>query len=82
MEELHTKIVRVISLARDTPTGPPLHSYQILSKYVYGIKVMEHTRMRLRTDEQTDGRTDGRHADRYPPNLSVGDNKGKVPYLT
>ena len=29
-----TKIVKVNSLARDTPTGPPLHSYQILSKYM------------------------------------------------
>ena len=31
----HTmKIVRVVSLARGTPTDPLLHSYQILSKYV------------------------------------------------
>ena len=29
-----TKIVRVVSLTCDIPTGPPLHSYQILSKYV------------------------------------------------
>ena len=29
-----TKTVRVVSLARDMPTGPPLHSYQIISKYV------------------------------------------------
>ena len=28
------KTVRVFSLAHDMPTGPPLHSYQILSKYV------------------------------------------------
>ena len=28
------KTVRVVSLASDTPTGPPLHFYQILSKYV------------------------------------------------
>ena len=28
------KTVRVVSLARDMPTGPPLHSYQILSNYV------------------------------------------------
>ena len=25
---------RVVSLARDTPTGPPLHPYQILSNYL------------------------------------------------
>ena len=41
--------VRVVSLAHDTTTGPPLHSYQI--KYYQsmskGIKVMERTRMRL-----------------------------------
>ena len=30
------KTVRVVSLACDAPTGPPLHSYQILSKYVQG----------------------------------------------
>ena len=31
--------VRVVSLACDTPTGPPLHPYQILSNYLkqYGI---------------------------------------------
>ena len=27
-------IVRVVSLARDTPTGPPLHPYQILSNFL------------------------------------------------
>ena len=26
--------VRVVSLAGDTPTGPPLHPYQILSNYL------------------------------------------------
>ena len=30
--------MRVVSLARDMPTGPPLHSYQTLSKYVYGYQ--------------------------------------------
>ena len=48
-----TKKVRVVSFARDTPSGPIKLSqtnYQYMSK---GIKV----RMRLRTD--------GRHADRY-----------------
>ena len=38
-----TKTVRVVSLARDTPTGPPLHSYQIYSNYLrqygsYGLR--------------------------------------------
>ena len=28
------KKVKVVSLARDTPTGPPLHFYQILSYYL------------------------------------------------
>ena len=28
--------VRVVSLAYDKPTGPPLHFYKILSKYVLG----------------------------------------------
>ena len=41
------KTVRAVSLACDIPIGPPLHSYHILLKYVYGIKVMEHTRMKL-----------------------------------
>ena len=35
--------VRVVSLARDMPTGPPLHPYQILSNYLkqygsYGLQ--------------------------------------------
>ena len=39
--------------ARDMPNGPPLHSYQLF--YVYqniskGIKVVENTRMCLRTE--------------------------------
>ena len=29
-----TNKVRVVSLACDTPTGPPLHPYQILSNYL------------------------------------------------
>ena len=29
-----TNKMRVVSLARDTPTGPPLHLYQILSNYL------------------------------------------------
>ena len=28
------QIVRVVSLASDTPTGPPVHPYQILSYYL------------------------------------------------
>ena len=32
------KTVRVVSLAHDMPTGPPLYSYQILSKYVQGFQ--------------------------------------------
>ena len=37
--------VRVVSLARDTPTDPPLHPYQILSNYLkqygsYGLHKM------------------------------------------
>ena len=29
-----TNKVRVVSLARDMPTGPPLHPYEILSNYL------------------------------------------------
>ena len=29
-----TNKVRVVSLAQDTPTGPPLHPYQVLSNYL------------------------------------------------
>ena len=43
------KTVRVVSLARNMPTDPPLHSYQILLKYK-GIKVLVRTRMHLQTD--------------------------------
>ena len=32
------KKVRVVSLARHIPTGPPLHSYQTLPKYVLGYQ--------------------------------------------
>ena len=32
------KKVRVVSLACDTPTGPPLHFYKALSKYVLGYQ--------------------------------------------
>ena len=32
------KTVRVVSLACDTHTGPPLHSYQTLTKYVKGYQ--------------------------------------------
>ena len=32
------KSVRVVSLACDMPTGPALHSYQILSTYVSGYQ--------------------------------------------
>ena len=33
-----TKTMRVVSLARGMPTGHPLHTYQILSKYVLGYQ--------------------------------------------
>ena len=33
-----TKTVRVVTLAGDTPTGPPLHFFQTVSKYVKGIQ--------------------------------------------
>ena len=33
-DDYFTNNVRVVSLARDTPTGPPLHPYQILSNYL------------------------------------------------
>ena len=32
------KIMRVVSLACEVPTGPPLHSYQTLPKYVLGYQ--------------------------------------------
>ena len=70
-----TNKVRVVSLAWDTPTGPPLHSYQILSKYICmskGIEVMERKRMRLLTD--------GCHGDRYiPRTYRSGDKNEKLP---
>ena len=31
---LHNEDSETVSLARDMPIGPPLHSFQILSKYV------------------------------------------------
>ena len=56
------KIVRVVSLACDMPTGPPLHSYQILSKYVQGYRSYG-----AHKDASTDRQTDDRHADCYIP---------------
>ena len=56
------KTVRVVSLAHDTPTDPPLHSYQILSKYVLGYQSYG-----AHKDASTDGRTDRHHTDRYIP---------------
>ena len=41
------KKVRVVSLASDMPTGPPLHFYKRFSKYVLGYQVMECTRLWL-----------------------------------
>ena len=32
------KKVRVVSLACDMPTGPPLYFYKTLSKYIYGYQ--------------------------------------------
>ena len=45
--------MRVVSLACDVPTGPPLHSYQILSKYVQG-----YLSYGVHKDASTDGQTD------------------------
>ena len=47
------KTVRVVSFACDTPTGPPLHSYQILSKYV-----KRYQSYGMHMDASTDGPTD------------------------
>ena len=50
-DDYTAKKVSIVSLACDTPTGPPLHSYQILSKYKCmsrSIKILECTRMHLR----------------------------------
>ena len=50
-----TNKVRNVSLACDAPTGPPLHSYQILSKYVQGYRSYG-----AQKDAFTDGRTHAR----------------------
>ena len=39
------KIVRVVSLARDIPTGPPIYSSHHYQNMSNRIKVMERTRM-------------------------------------
>ena len=45
--------VRVVSLAHVMPTAPPVHSYQVLSKYVQGYRSCG-----AHKDASTDGRTD------------------------
>ena len=53
------------------PTGLPLNSYQILSKYVKGYQSYG-----AHKDASTDGQTDGRHADHYiPQTYRLGDKK-------
>ena len=47
------KKVRVDSLARDTPAGPPFHPYQILLKYLEGYQ--SHG---AHMDASTDGQTE------------------------
>ena len=47
------KTVRVVSLLCDAPTGPPVNSYQILSKYVQGYRSYG-----AHKDASTDGWTD------------------------
>ena len=46
------KTVRVVSLACEAPTDPPLSSYQILSKYVQGYRSYG-----AHKDASTDGQT-------------------------
>ena len=56
-DNYRTKIMRVVYLACDTPTGPlyiPTKYYQNMSKI---IKVIECTRMRIWTDGWTDLQT-------------------------
>ena len=60
------KTVRVVSLACNVPTGPPLHSYQILSKYVQRYQSYGANKD-ASTDGWTDRWTNGHHADLYIP---------------
>ena len=48
--------VRVVSLACDTPTGPPLHLYQILSYYLkqYGSYGLHKISASGRNQEETE----------------------------
>ena len=48
-----TKKVIVVFFVRDMSTGPPLYSYQILSKYVY-----RYQSYGVHKDAPTDGQTD------------------------
>ena len=53
------------------PSGPPLHSYQILSKYVLVYQSYEGHK---------DASTDGHHADRYiPPPEPIGQGMKMTP---
>ena len=52
-----TKSIRVVILARGTPTQCPLQPNKVSWKSSKGIWVMGRTRFRLQTDGQTDART-------------------------
>ena len=69
------KTVRVVSLAGNMPTGPPLHSYQLLSNYVQGYRSYGANKD-VSMDIRTNGHMDGCHADRYiPQTYRSGDKK-------
>ena len=61
--------MKVVSLARDTPSGPPLRPYQILSKYLWGYQ-----NYGAHNGASEDGQTPGWSL--YPRTYLVGDKKG------
>ena len=69
-----TKTVRVVSLACATPTGPPQHSYQIISKYVQGYRSYGAHKDAF-MDRRTGGQMDGCHADRFIPRTYRSEDK-------
>ena len=49
------KKLRVVSLVCDMPSGPLLHSYQILSQYVYGYQSYEFVCVKVLWPSQPNG---------------------------
>ena len=75
------KKVTVVSLVCDAPSGPPLHSYQILSKYVQGYRSYD-AHKDASTDRRMDGRTNTMLNSISPEPIGRGIKMGNISDVT